>query len=176
LDYQQPYGPSVMAIDESDSFELPPYLHRLFRGIDAESAGLASKIEAADQAVAMRSPRAMDMIVRIIQDVRDGKASGRIKTDWLDEVISGLIAHTIMLSVEQQDRAPADEKIHHAFRAYGEDELAELWNQDPAELQRRIVVAVRAVWPIGVRAFDEELPRAMVELKDETEEDAEGQK
>lgn len=163
-----------MVVDESDSFELPPYLHRLFRGIDAEMAGLTLKIEAADQAVAMRSPRAMDMIVRIIQDVRDGKASGRIEADWPDEVISGLISHTIMLAVEQQDSAPEDEKIHLAFKAYGEDELAELWNQDPAELQRRIVVAVRAVWPLGVRAFDEELPRALEELKDETEEDAEG--
>ena len=163
-----------MAVDESDSFALPPYLHRLFRGIDVERAGLASKIEAADQAVAMRSPRAMDMIVRIIQDIRDGKASGRVKTDWMDEVISGLIAHAIMLAVEQQDPTPGDETIRHAFRAYGEDELAELWWQDPAELQRRVIVAVRAVWPLGVRAFDEELPGALEELKDETEQDAEG--
>ena len=163
-----------MAVDESDSFALPPYLHCLFRGIDVERAGLASKIAAADQAVAIRSPRAMDMIVHIIQDIRDGKASGRIKTDWMDEIISGLIAHTIMLAVEQQDPTPGDEKIHHAFRAYGEDELAELWNQDPAELERRIIVAVRAVWPPGARAFDEELPRAMEESKDETEENAEG--
>ena len=163
-----------MAVDESDAFALPPYLHRLFRGIDVEGAGLASKIEAADQAVAMRSPRAMEMIVRIIQDIRDGKASGRVKTDWMDEVISGLIAHTIMLAVEQQNPTPGDEMIPHAFKAYGEDELAELWNQDPAELQRRIIVAVRAVWPQGVRTFDEELPRAMEELKDETEENAEG--
>ena len=163
-----------MAVDESDAFALPPYLHRLFRGIDVESAGLASKIEAADQAVAIRSPRAMDMIVRIIQDIRDGKVSGRVKTDWMDEVISGLIAHTIMLAVEQQNPTPGDERIHHAFRAYGENELAELWNQDPAELQRRIIVAVRAVWPLGVHAFDKDLPRAMEELTDDTEDDAEG--
>ena len=87
-----------MAVDESDSFDLPPYLHRLFRGIDVERAGLASKIEVADQAVAMRSPRAMEMIVRIIQDIRDAKASGRVKTDWVDEVIQDVRSHLLRSS------------------------------------------------------------------------------
>lgn len=163
-----------MSVDESDAFALPPYLHCLFRGIDEESAGLASKIEAADQAIVLRAPRAMGMIVRIVQDIRDGKAAGRVKTEWTEEVISGLIAHTIMLAVEQQNPTPGDETILQAFRFYGEDELAELWNHDPTELERRIIVAVRAVWPLGVRAFDKELPRAIEESNDETEENAEG--
>ena len=116
----------------------------------------------------------MGMIVRIIQDVREGMASGRVKTDWTDEVVSGLIAHTIMLDVDQQNASPDDKMILDVFRSHGEDELVELWNNDPTELEQRIIVAVRAVWPLGVRAFDEELPRAIEASKDETEENAGG--